>query len=34
MAALSIAMKCGLAQGKEKVLEYVDSPTVRYSIPS
>jgi hypothetical protein len=30
---LMVAYRTGLEKGAEKVLEYVDSPTIRYSIP-
>jgi hypothetical protein len=30
---LTLAYRTGLEKGKEKVLEYIDNPSVRYSIP-
>jgi len=32
-AALRLALRTGLDHGLEKVLEYMDSPTVRYALP-
>ncbi|MGC2289097.1 MAG: hypothetical protein WA688_04495 [Thermoplasmata archaeon] len=34
METLYEALKVGLEQGREKILEYIDSPVVRYSLPT
>jgi hypothetical protein len=33
-ATISLAHRCGLENGREKVLEYIDSPMVAYPIPA